>query len=230
MCGVTVGWYTNLMIKLVIFDWDDCIVGGSSAAYYACYGDAIAKAGIVKTGGEVRTGVTQLWGRPHRDVIANIIGADDPLLDKVVSNYEQCIFTHTFSSHISLIPGAKQKLELLRERHKLALATGMNGKLLREHILPHFGMQNFFDAIRSSSELPDSSRGKPYPDMLFSILEELQVATEDVVMVGDAMGDVLMAQAAGVCPIVVLTGQLTRGAAEALHVKTIIQSIAQLEV
>jgi phosphoglycolate phosphatase-like HAD superfamily hydrolase len=139
------------MTKLVVLDWDDCITSGSSEAYYACYSEAIKKSGIEKTAEEVKSGVKELWGRPHRDVIAKIIGTDNSFLTEVSDNYEECIFTDTFSSHISLVSGAKQKLEELKDNYQLAIATGMDGSLLREHILPRFGMQDLFVAIRSSS-------------------------------------------------------------------------------
>lgn len=216
------------MLKLIILDWDDCITKGSSKGYYACYGAAIDKVEIQETPDEVKKKVQKLWGRPHRDVIASIIGIDNPLLDEVCRYYEKCIFTDTFTGELSLIPGAKEKLEELRTTYQLAIATGMDGVLFREYILPRFGMQDFFSCIVSSSELPDPSRGKPYPDMLLHILKTLGMEPTEAVMVGDAKGDVLMAQATGIRPIVVLTGQLTREEAETLGVSSIISDVSNL--
>jgi phosphoglycolate phosphatase len=102
------------------------------------------------------------------------------------------------------------------------------GQLLREQLIPRFGLQNIFSSIISSSELSDTDKGKPYPDMLFKLLKEIGIPPEDAIMVGDAQGDVRMAQAAGVLPVVVLTGQLNREEAVALGIKHIIQSIADL--
>ena len=218
------------MIKLVVFDWDDTITSGSSEGYYACYEAAISESGIQKTSEEVKEKVRELWGRPHRDVIEHIIGAENPLLDKVSKFYEDSIFTNTFSGTLSLIPGAKEKLKELKNSYQLAIATGMDGVLFREHVIPRFGMQDFFSCIVSSTELPDSSRGKPYPDMLFKILQELEVQPNEAIMVGDAKGDVLMARAAGVRPIVVLTGQLTEIEAKALGVTDILADITALNL
>jgi phosphoglycolate phosphatase len=216
------------MIKLVVLDWDDCITRGSSEGYCACYGAAVAHAGIQKDSDEIRVRVRELWGRPHRDVIASIVGLENPLLDSISEYYEQCIFTDTFSAPLELVPGAKEKLEELKKTYQLAIATGMNGKLLQEQMLPRFGMEGLFSSIVSSSELLDSSRGKPYPDMLLKILKELGVLPEEAIMVGDAKGDVLMAQAAHVRPVVVLTGQLTQEEAQLLGVDVIIPDITYL--
>jgi len=216
------------MLKLIIFDWDDCLTKGSSEGYYACYGEAIVKAGFQKTEDEVKEKVRELWGRPHREVIASIIGADKVFLDAVSGEYEKLIFSDTFSNHLILIPGAREKLDELRNTYQLAIATGMDGVLFREHILPRFDMQNLFSCIVSSSELPDPSRGKPYPDMLLKILDSLNIKPEEAVMIGDAKGDVLMAQAAGVRPIVVLTGQLSKEEAESIGVTDVIPDVTAL--
>ncbi|MDB5264704.1 MAG: putative phosphatase related to gph [Parcubacteria group bacterium] len=218
------------MIKLVVLDWDDCITRGSSEGYYACYTAAIKHLGVEKDPDEIRTKVRELWGRPHRDVIASIVGDKNPLLNSISEYYEQCIFTNTFSAALELIPGADEKLRELKETYQLAIATGMNGTLLREQILPRFNMEGIFSTIASSSELPDPSRGKPYPDLLLKILKELTILPEEAVMVGDAKGDVLMAQAAKVQPIVVLTGQLTEEEAKDLGAETIIPDITYLDI
>lgn len=217
------------MIKLVVLDWDDCITRGSSEGYYACYEAAVADAGIQKDPDEIRARARELWGRPHREVIASIVGINNPLLDSISEYYEQCIFTDTFSASLGLVPGAKEKLEELKKTYQLAIATGMNSKLLREQMLPRFDMEDLFSNIVSSSDLSDSSRGKPHPDMLLKILEELGVLPEEAIMVGDAKGDVLMAQAANVRPVVVLTGQLTAEEAQLLGVESIIPDITYLK-
>lgn len=216
------------MVKLIVLDWDDCIVQGSSEGYYACYADAIRENAIEVDSGTLIRQVRALWGRPHRDVIASIIGATHPQLDSVVHAYEGLIFTDTFSRNLSLVPGSKEALLVLKKNYALAVATGIPGHLLREHLLPRFGMQNIFSSIISSSELPDSARGKPYPDMLLRLLEKFAVLPSEALMVGDAQGDVLMAQAAGVPAVVVLTGQLTREGAEALGVQLVITSVSAL--
>ena len=55
-----------------------------------------------------------------------------------------------------------------------------------------------FDCIITSYDLPDPERGKPYPDMLQILLGRLNVLAQNAIMVGDAEGDVRMAQTAEV--------------------------------
>jgi phosphoglycolate phosphatase len=216
------------MIKLIILDWDDTIIHGSSDAYYACYAAAIQENGIGIDFNTVKHHVQELWGRPHRTVIESIIGASQPQLDNVVKAYEEFLFTDLFSESLSLIPGAKETLLALKSEYTLAIATGMNAVALKERLIPHFRMEDIFSSIISSSQLADPSRGKPYPDMLFKLLEDFSIPADEAVMVGDSKVDVLMAEAAHVLPIAVLTGQLSKEEASGLGLQYILPTIADL--
>ena len=216
------------MLKLIVLDWDDTIVRDSSDAYYHCYATAIEQNGIVKDFETVKEQVKKLWGRPHEVVIESIIGSEQPQLKDVISSYEQLLFTDSFSGTLSLIDGAKDALQLLKEKYILAIATGMNAVPLKERLIPQFGMEGMFSAIISSSQLPDPARGKPYPDMLLKLLKDFNVQPSEAIMVGDATTDVFMAQAAGVLPVLVLTGQLSAEEASSLGLQYILPTIAEL--
>lgn len=60
-------------------------------------------------------------------------------------------------------------------------------------------------------------------------MQDQNIKPEETVFVGDAKSDVEMARAAGVTPIVVLTGHLTKLEAEDLSVRYIIDDVTQLE-
>lgn len=51
----------------------------------------------------------------------------------------------------------------------------------------------------------------------------------ETIMVGDARNDVMLARNAGILPVVVLTGHLSRFEAEELAVKDIIEDVTHLE-
>lgn len=211
-----------------MFDWDDTIIQGSMSAYYRCYAEAIEQNEIEIDFDIVKSHVRELWGRPHRTVIESIVGKENPQFDKIVLSYEQLLSTPSFSGDLSLIPGAKETLTSLKSRYTLAIATGMNATILKKQLIPSLSMEGIFSSIISSSQLLDLSRGKPYPDMLLKLLKEFSVLPSEAIMVGDGKGDVLMARAAGVVPVVVLTGQLSKEEALELKVEHIIPSIADL--
>jgi phosphoglycolate phosphatase-like HAD superfamily hydrolase len=65
--------------------------------------------------------------------------------------------------------------------------------------------------------------------MLKKIMQAQGVLPTETIMVGDAGNDVIMAQAAGVEPIVVLTGHLNEREAHALGVRHVIPDVTKIE-
>jgi phosphoglycolate phosphatase len=228
LSGSNVECYNRRMLKLIVLDWDDTIVSGSSDAYYHSYATAIEQNGISKDFETVKTQVQKLWGRPHEVVIENIIGRDQPQLSNTVRSYEQLVSSDAFSNHLSLIDGAKDALLSLKDKYTLAIATGMNAGPLKQRLIPLFGMEGIFSAIISSSQLPDPARGKPYPDMLLKLMKDFGVEPSETIMVGDATTDVFMAQAAGVAAVLVLTGRLSLEEAKSLGIQHVLPTIAAL--
>ncbi len=216
------------MVKLIIFDWDDVISIGSKEAYYSCYNQAAISVGKQFDEQELRNRINRKWGRPHKQEVAELLKENPELVDKATEVYEKCIFTDIFLRHLSLIPGSMESLVELSKNYKLALATGVHPKLL-PIVMNKFGVDpNLFVQIVTSYDLADKNRGKPYPDMAVQIMQTQQVKPEETIIVGDAEGDVVMAQSAGVKPVVVLTGRLTEKQANKLGVEYIIKDITQL--
>lgn len=124
--------------------------------------------------------------------------------------------------------GANELLNHLKGRYKLAIATGAHPAVLRERVMPKFHVPDVFDQIMFGYELDDPGKNKPHPYMLETILKNTGCIPSEAVFVGDAKNDVLMARSAGVEPIVVLTGHLSRPQAEELNVKHIIADVTLL--
>jgi len=69
--------------------------------------------------------------------------------------------------------------------------------------LKHLDIYDKFDAVACYD---DVSRGKPEPDMLYRVLDELQVPKEHAVFIGDGSRDLLAAQKAEIDYIMVNWG------------------------
>ncbi|MDR0837355.1 MAG: HAD-IA family hydrolase [Propionibacteriaceae bacterium] len=76
--------------------------------------------------------------------------------------------------------------------------------------------------------LEDTARHKPNPDPLFEAMKRLNVQPDKVVYVGDAVWDVLSAQAAGVSAIAVTWGAGVPTDLRAVHPDAICTTIAEL--
>ena len=175
--------------RLVIFDMDGTLQDSSPAIANAI--------NFVRE----RLGLTPL---PSEEIIARI---NDPHLNAAEYFYEtdrfEAIheewFSEYFSRHhteqIRLYDGIASLLEALKSAGcLLAVATNAYRRSTLES-LEHLGIRHYFDAVASYD---DVGRGKPAPDMLYRILEELGVQAGEAIFVGDGERDRMAARAAGI--------------------------------
>ena len=90
-------------------------------------------------------------------------------------------------------------LELKKQGKKLAVATNAYRSSTIES-LTYLNIYNLFDAVVCYD---DVAKGKPYPDMLFKILDELHIKVEDAIFIGDSSKDELSAKRANMDYIMV---------------------------
>ncbi len=109
-------------------------------------------------------------------------------------------YTRHHGRELVLYEGVRELLVDLKEAgFKLAVATNAYRKSTIES-LTHLGIYVLFDAIACYD---DVNKGKPYPDMLFKLLDELHVAKERALFIGDGPRDEQAAQRAGIDYIMV---------------------------
>ena len=87
----------------------------------------------------------------------------------------------------------------------MAVATAKSRKGLDED-LASTGLGHYFQATRTA----DEAHAKPHPQMVLDILDELGVAAQDSLVVGDTTHDLWMAHNAGSDAAAVLTGSHDR--------------------
>lgn len=217
------------MIKLIIFDWDDVFSIGSKEGYVKCYQAVLDKFGIEFDLEEKKKRIMAHWGQPYHHTVDELLREKPELKEQGYEVYRKNLFGDTFVSSLHLVPHANELLLQLHKNYTLAIASGVQPQLLKETIFPKFDIPDVFTEIITSHDLEDSSKSKPHPHMVQEIMRHRNVSTNETVMVGDAKNDVLMAQNAGVTPIVVLTGHLNRNEAEELNVKYIIEDVTKIE-
>jgi len=213
-------------MKLIIFDWDDVLVMGSREAYFQCYRKGIAGVGVKLDPKEERRRIFHQWSTPHRIKFRYILQENPELADRAADIYEKNIFGDILINALSRLPGTRRLLQRL-DKYTLCVATGTHHNVLKK-VLLNFGFPDVFAKITSTSEI-DPQKVKPHPYMITSLMEEFNVKPSETIMVGDGEADVKMAFAAGVIPVVVLTGLLTKNKAKEMNVKYIIEDVTKLE-
>lgn len=216
------------MIKLIIFDFDGVIITGSNEGYFNCYHKALEKVGIKLDPKEEKKRILDHWGKGYKKQLELLLKEHPNLLEKSTRAYEHYYYqTDLFTKKIKLVLGCKQSLKNLSKKYKLAIASGMMKKTMSD-LINKFDIP-IFEKIVNIDEIKKEENKKPSPFIINKILEYFSLSKKEAVCVGDAENDVIMARNAGIVPIVVLTGHLTRKEAIKLGVKHILLDINHLE-
>ena len=109
-------------------------------------------------------------------------------------------YTKNHESELVLYKGIKELLIALKEKgKKLAVATNAyRGSTIES--LTHLNIYDIFDSIACYD---DVLQGKPHPDMLYKLLDELDVKKDEAIFIGDGPRDEMAAKEANMDYIMV---------------------------
>jgi len=104
-------------------------------------------------------------------------------------------YTQNHKKELVLYDGIRELLESLKERGShLGIATNAY-RGSTEESLTHLDVHHYFDAIACYDDVP---QGKPHPDMLYRVLDELKVDKKDTLFIGDGPRDEMASKRAGI--------------------------------
>jgi HAD superfamily hydrolase (TIGR01549 family) len=107
------------------------------------------------------------------------------------------------AKEVTLLPGAVDTLQKLRNgSFKIGLVTN-NGRKGTESTLNRCNLVGFFDAIVTRDDCDDM---KPNPAPVAMALSEMHASTDEAILVGDGVMDIMAAKAAGIPSVAVATG------------------------
>ena len=209
-----------LRFDLIAFDWDGTLYD-STRLIARCI-----QAAVIDVGG----------AKPSEDDAAWVIGlglaealaraAPDVPKEKYVELGAR--YRHHYLQHqddLVLFDGVLEMIDALRTRgHKLAVATGKSRRGLND-ALATVALRDRFDASRTA----DETAGKPHPRMLLELMEELDVAPERTLMIGDTTHDLQLAINAGCASVGVSYGAHEPAAFDAFKPLHTAHSVADLQ-
>lgn len=109
-------------------------------------------------------------------------------------------YTKNHESELVLYEGIKEMLESLKEKgHALGVATNAYRSSTIES-LTHLDVYDLFDGIACYD---DVAQGKPHPDMLHKLLDELEHGSHESLFIGDGPRDEIASQRAEIDYIMV---------------------------
>ncbi len=184
--------------RLLVFDWDGTLAD-SEQRIVAAARSAIDTLGLpARSHEQVRT----IIGLAMREA-CQMLFPDMPKgqESRFIACYREYYLRNT-GTPVPLFAGAKAALQALFDRrYRLAVATGKGRRGLDRDIASH-GL----DALFSTTRCADDAPSKPHPKMLVDIMDEMDVAGAETLMIGDTAYDMEMAGNAGVATVAVASG------------------------
>jgi phosphoglycolate phosphatase len=178
--------------KLLIFDWDGTLMD-SAGVIVACIQAASRDMGLPEPSREAASHIIGLGLRQALEILfPELPQAEHPVL---AEHYRRHYLGQ--DAEIPLFDGARELIETMHARgHTLAVATGKARRGLAR-AFAHSGLEPYFHASRTA----DETHSKPHPAMIEELLQELMVAPERALMIGDTTHDLEMARNAGVASL-----------------------------
>jgi len=205
--------------ELIVFDWDGTLMD-SAAAIVAAILAASRDLNMPEPSEERARHVIGLGlADALRYAVPELAVADYP---RMAERYRHHYLAK--DRELTLFPGAYEMIAELSEAGcMLAVATGKSSLGL-QRALEHSRLGNFFHATRCA----DQCFSKPHPAMLEEIMDELGVARDRTLMVGDTTHDLQMARNAGVRGLGVAFGAHPRPHLEAESPVAVVGTPAEL--
>jgi len=204
---------------LLVFDWDGTLMD-SAGAIVTSIQSACRDLGL-RVPDEASS--RHIIGLGLRDALSRL------LPELMESEHGRLVerYRHHYLGQDAAIPLFAGVREAIRDLNEagffLAVATGKS-RLGLNRALANTGLGGFFH----SSRCADEGFSKPHPGMLEQIMDELAVAPERVLMIGDTTHDLQMASNARVACLAAAYGAHPREELEALLPLAVADSFAEL--
>jgi len=207
--------------KLVIFDWDGTLMDSIGRIVSSMQSAAVACSLVVPSALQVK----EIIGLSLPVALSilfpnNTEQQNEAMLVQYKVHYVEIDKTPTplFDNALTLLTSLKNNNVLL------AVATG-KGRQGLERVFSMTQTKSFFQASRCA----DEARSKPDPEMISSLLDELGIAAENAVMIGDTSHDMQMAQSAGIDRIGITLGVHDQHKLAQYAPIAVVDSLAQLQ-
>ena len=206
--------------KLVIFDWDGTLMDSVDRIVSSMQ----SSAKIVGLTIPSHEAAKQIIGLSIPEALKALFeGITDEQIEVMRLQYKHQ-YLDGDTTPTPLFDNATNLLTQLKQQNKLlAVATG-KGRDGLNRVLKVSETSAFFNTTRCAGEM----RSKPDPEMINSILAELDIAPHEAIMIGDTGHDLKMAQNAGVDSIGVTFGVHNREELSLYKPKVIVDSLPEL--
>ncbi|EED2208828.1 HAD family hydrolase [Campylobacter coli] len=185
------------MKKTILFDLDGTLIDSTDAILNSFQG-AFKILGLTPKNNEE---IKNLIGYPLEHMFRMLYPDKVNLSKEFVLAYRE-IYAQIYLEQTTLLPKAKEALELAFEIADLGIVTTKGGKFT-PLLLEHLGVKKFFKTLIT---LEDVTNPKPHAEPILLALEKMQKTKENAYMIGDTILDIQAAISANITPLALTCG------------------------
>ncbi|MFB3889943.1 MAG: HAD family hydrolase [Candidatus Bathyarchaeia archaeon] len=213
------------MFEAVIFDWDGTLAD-TREVILASFHQALQEVlGIDVSDDFIERRIGVGAAGTFREILRDKgVAFDSEVVKRLLEVKIQVEVDRT--PEVRLFDGARELLELLQGKVKLALAS-MNNRAVINHMITFLGVGRFFSVVLSGDEV---TKSKPDPEIFQQACSKLGSLPNCCAVIEDSIFGVKAAKAAKMGCVAVVTGAYTRRELERAKPDLVVESLIEKEV
>lgn len=212
----------------IIYDFDGTLVTGTNTGYVRCYHAATLSQGHEIPFEVAKERVLEKWGAAPRVELQSVLRDAPHLVDGALVEYEKLLNSELFYSTVASVAGAKEALAQIRQMDIEQVVISGMPQVLLEKFSNEYSFQFKNNELVSTIDTDDPLKQKSTGYHLKQVIKAKGWRSEQLLVVGDAQSDIVMADTQNIRTVIVLTGLLNEETAFKLGAYKVLPSIAEL--
>jgi beta-phosphoglucomutase len=212
------------MFEAVIFDWDGTL-GDTRRVIVIAFQQTLREINCTVSNEYIERRIGIGAADTFRELLRSAkMQFDEELIKRLVERKSELEVELT--DQVKLFPGARELLEALHGKKKMALAS-MNNHSVISHLLKAKDLEKYFDAVLTAESI---SHSKPNPEIFLKSASKLKAIPEKCVVVEDSIFGVKAAKAARMRCIAVVTGVYSKAELEKEKPDLIVETLKDWQI